>query len=148
MSALVGAAFGAAGQRCMAISAAAFVGGVKPWKDALVRKAKQLTVAPGNQQGADIGPLISPEAKQRCEDLITSAENDVSVVAAAACTLTCLERVVKVAQCDSSEVLLGRAHSDSGVATRIPGCCKRPTIAVNAGSTDTAGRAGPQSGGL
>ena len=95
MSALVGAAFGAAGQRCMAISAAVFVGGVQPWKDALISKAKQLTVAPGNQQGADIGPLISLEAKQRCEDLITSAENDVSVIAAAACTSMCLERVVK-----------------------------------------------------
>jgi len=36
-----------------------------------------LQVAPGNAEGADIGPLISPEARQRCIDLITSAEKDV-----------------------------------------------------------------------
>jgi malonate-semialdehyde dehydrogenase (acetylating)/methylmalonate-semialdehyde dehydrogenase len=44
VNALAGAAFGAAGQRCMAISAAVFVGGIGPWKDALVAKAKSLKV--------------------------------------------------------------------------------------------------------
>lgn len=78
-SALVGAAFGAAGQRCMALSTAVFVGGADSWKDEIVAKAKALKVAPGNQEGADVGPLISPEAKQRCIDLITSAEKDVSI---------------------------------------------------------------------
>lgn len=44
-SALTGAAFGAAGQRCMAISVAVFVGGMTPaWKDILVHKAKALKV--------------------------------------------------------------------------------------------------------
>lgn len=61
----------------MAISAAVFVGGIGPWKDALVEKAEKLKVLPGDQPGADVGPLISPEAKKRCEDLITSAEQDV-----------------------------------------------------------------------
>lgn len=42
LSALTGAAFGAAGQRCMAVSAAVFVGGVGPWKDELVQRAKAL----------------------------------------------------------------------------------------------------------
>lgn len=42
--ALVGAAFGAAGQRCMAISAAVFVGGVKPWEEELIKHAKTLKV--------------------------------------------------------------------------------------------------------
>lgn len=42
ISALTGAAFGAAGQRCMAVSAAVFVGGIGPWKDALVAKASGL----------------------------------------------------------------------------------------------------------
>ena len=32
VAALTGAAFGAAGQRCMAISAVIFVGGVAPWR--------------------------------------------------------------------------------------------------------------------
>ena len=47
VNALAGAAFGAAGQRCMAISAAVFVGGIGPWKDALVAKAASLKVRPG-----------------------------------------------------------------------------------------------------
>lgn len=42
LSALTGAAFGAAGQRCMAVSAAVFVGGVEPWADELVERAKAL----------------------------------------------------------------------------------------------------------
>jgi len=46
VNALAGAAFGAAGQRCMAISAAVFVGGIGPWKDALVAKAASLKVGP------------------------------------------------------------------------------------------------------
>ena len=43
-SALIGASMGAAGQRCMAISAAVFVGGMGKYKDALISKAKALKV--------------------------------------------------------------------------------------------------------
>ena len=43
-SALVGASMGAAGQRCMAISAAVFVGGMGKYRDAIVKKAKALKV--------------------------------------------------------------------------------------------------------
>lgn len=43
-SALAGAAFGAAGQRCMAISAAVFVGGFDRFRDALLEKARSLKV--------------------------------------------------------------------------------------------------------
>lgn len=71
-SALVGAAFGAAGQRCMAISAAVFVGGMGPYRDALIEKAKSLKVSAGWEAGADVGPVISPQAKQRIERLIES----------------------------------------------------------------------------
>lgn len=44
INALSGAAFGAAGQRCMAVSAGVFVGGIGPWKDDLIAKAKGLQV--------------------------------------------------------------------------------------------------------
>jgi hypothetical protein len=44
VSALTGAAFGAAGQRCMAISAAVFVGGMERYREALVEKARGLKV--------------------------------------------------------------------------------------------------------
>lgn len=45
-SALAGAAFGAAGQRCMAISAAVFVGGMERYRGALLEKARSLKVGP------------------------------------------------------------------------------------------------------
>ena len=47
-SALVGAAFGAAGQRCMALSCAVFVGGIGPWKADLIAKASKLKVLPSS----------------------------------------------------------------------------------------------------
>lgn len=76
-AALAGAAFGAAGQRCMAISAAVFVGGIGPWKDRLIKRAQALKVNAGHEAGADIGPLISPEAKARVERLIGSGVDQV-----------------------------------------------------------------------
>jgi len=44
---LVGAAFGAAGQRCMALSTAIFVGEAKEWVPELVERAKKLKVNAG-----------------------------------------------------------------------------------------------------
>ena len=76
-SALVGASMGAAGQRCMAISAAVFVGGVGKYKDALISKAKALKVTAGHEPGCDVGPVISHESKKRVEDLIHSATQQV-----------------------------------------------------------------------
>jgi malonate-semialdehyde dehydrogenase (acetylating) / methylmalonate-semialdehyde dehydrogenase len=45
---LVGAAFGAAGQRCMALSTAVFVGEAAQWIPDLVERAKKLKVNAGN----------------------------------------------------------------------------------------------------
>ncbi|MED6249607.1 Methylmalonate-semialdehyde dehydrogenase [acylating] mitochondrial, partial [Ataeniobius toweri] len=67
---LVGAAFGAAGQRCMALSTAIFVGESRDWLPELVERSRSLRVNAGDQPGADVGPLISPEAKARVEYLI------------------------------------------------------------------------------
>lgn len=64
-------------RRCMAISAAVFVGGIEPWKDALIEKAKALNVGPGAASGTDVGPLISPEAKDRAARLIQSGVDQV-----------------------------------------------------------------------
>ncbi|XP_062504413.1 probable methylmalonate-semialdehyde/malonate-semialdehyde dehydrogenase [acylating], mitochondrial [Corticium candelabrum] len=69
---LVGAAFGAAGQRCMALSTAVFVGESKNWMSDLIERAKKLKVNAGDQPGADMGPLITPEAKQRVCELVQS----------------------------------------------------------------------------
>ena len=45
---LIGAAFGAAGQRCMALTTAIFVGESKDWIPDVVTKAKELQVNEGN----------------------------------------------------------------------------------------------------
>ena len=73
---LVGAAFGAAGQRCMALSTAIFVGSSKEWIPEIVARAKKLQVNAGDQPGADLGPLISPEAKQRVCELVQSGVDE------------------------------------------------------------------------
>jgi malonate-semialdehyde dehydrogenase (acetylating)/methylmalonate-semialdehyde dehydrogenase len=67
---LVGAAFGAAGQRCMATSVAVMVGGARDWLPDFVERAKKLKVSIGSDRDADLGPLVSPAAKQRVERLI------------------------------------------------------------------------------
>jgi malonate-semialdehyde dehydrogenase (acetylating)/methylmalonate-semialdehyde dehydrogenase len=73
---LVGAAFGAAGQRCMALSAAVFVGEAQNWIPEIVSKAAKLKVTEGTVPGADLGPLISPESKKRALDIIASGEKE------------------------------------------------------------------------
>ncbi|TPP58386.1 Methylmalonate-semialdehyde dehydrogenase [Fasciola gigantica] len=70
---LVGAAFGAAGQRCMALSTAVFVGETNSWLSELVERASRLKVSAGVEPDVDVGPVISSEAKQRIHDLIESA---------------------------------------------------------------------------
>lgn len=72
LNALVGAAFGAAGQRCMALSVAVMVGDSKKWIQELVEKAKTLKVNAGHEPNTDIGPVISKRAKARVLDLINS----------------------------------------------------------------------------
>ncbi|EJU01902.1 methylmalonate-semialdehyde dehydrogenase [Dacryopinax primogenitus] len=76
LNSIIGAAFGAAGQRCMAISVAVFVGPSKQWLPELVERAKKLNVNAGFEPGADFGPVISPQAKERIVRLIGSAENE------------------------------------------------------------------------
>ncbi|CAO2586907.1 Methylmalonate-semialdehyde dehydrogenase [acylating], mitochondrial [Lemmus lemmus] len=73
---LVGAAFGAAGQRCMALSTAILVGEAKKWLPELVERAKNLRVNAGDQPGADLGPLITPQAKERVCSLIDSGTKE------------------------------------------------------------------------
>jgi malonate-semialdehyde dehydrogenase (acetylating) / methylmalonate-semialdehyde dehydrogenase len=76
INALVGAAFGAAGQRCMALSTAIFVGEAQKWIPEIVERAKKLRVGPGNQKGVDVCPLISPAAKQRVVDILSAGTRE------------------------------------------------------------------------
>ncbi|QDS73074.1 hypothetical protein FKW77_009846 [Venturia effusa] len=74
LNAISGAAFGAAGQRCMALSTLVMVGETKDWVPEIAERAKALSVNGGFEQGTDVGPVISPQSKKRIEDLIASAE--------------------------------------------------------------------------
>ncbi|KAL2936725.1 Methylmalonate-semialdehyde dehydrogenase [acylating] mitochondrial [Bienertia sinuspersici] len=71
-NALVAAGFGAAGQRCMALSIVVFVGDIKTWENKLAERAKALKVNAGTAPDADLGPVISKQAKERICNLIQS----------------------------------------------------------------------------
>ncbi|MBG0838573.1 CoA-acylating methylmalonate-semialdehyde dehydrogenase [Ectopseudomonas toyotomiensis] len=70
LSNLLGASCGAAGQRCMAISVAVFVGESKQWIDELAKQMAALRPGHWQDSGAAYGPLISPQARQRVLRLI------------------------------------------------------------------------------
>jgi malonate-semialdehyde dehydrogenase (acetylating)/methylmalonate-semialdehyde dehydrogenase len=76
INALVGACFGAAGQRCMALSTIIFVGESKNWLPEIVEKAKKLRVGNGMDSTTEVGPLISKESKARVEMLIQQGVDD------------------------------------------------------------------------
>jgi len=76
LNALCGAAFGAAGQRCMALSTALFVGESQKWIPELVEKARSMQADVGSKPGAALGPLISSESKERVERLIQSGVDE------------------------------------------------------------------------
>ena len=70
INALVGASMGAAGQRCMAISVALFVGSSKEWIPELVERLKEVKPGVWNDESADYGPLITKKAQEKVERLI------------------------------------------------------------------------------
>lgn len=70
---IAGSAFGAAGQRCMALSVAIFIGSTSTWIPELVRIALSLKVGCGSDPGVALGPLITSAAKQRVESIIQTA---------------------------------------------------------------------------
>src|SRR5436190_8373337 len=76
LNAIVGAAFGAAGQRCMALSTLVMVGETEAWLPEIAERAKELNVNGGFEEGADLGPVISRESKKRIESLVADAEEE------------------------------------------------------------------------
>jgi malonate-semialdehyde dehydrogenase (acetylating)/methylmalonate-semialdehyde dehydrogenase len=69
--ALIGAAFGSAGERCMAISIAVAVGDVGDQLIAkLLPRIDQLKVGNGMQGDSDMGPLVTAEHKAKVEGFI------------------------------------------------------------------------------
>jgi malonate-semialdehyde dehydrogenase (acetylating) / methylmalonate-semialdehyde dehydrogenase len=64
--ALIGAAYGSAGERCMAISAVVAVGAAgDPLVRLLKKKAEAIKVGPGDREGVDMGPLVTPQHRDK-----------------------------------------------------------------------------------
>jgi malonate-semialdehyde dehydrogenase (acetylating)/methylmalonate-semialdehyde dehydrogenase len=73
---LVGASVGAAGQRCMAISVAVFVGDSADWIEELAGEIAKVTPGLWDNKDAGFGPLISPQAKARVVSLIEQGKKE------------------------------------------------------------------------
>lgn len=69
--ALMGAAYGSAGERCMAISVAVAVGNAGDrLRDALLPRLEKLRVGPGTDDTVDMGPLITGEHRARVSSYV------------------------------------------------------------------------------
>jgi malonate-semialdehyde dehydrogenase (acetylating)/methylmalonate-semialdehyde dehydrogenase len=79
--AAINAGFGAAGERCMAISVVVAVGDIA---DELVAKIAErvdrLNVGPGDDPASDFGPVITSEHRQRVLSYVTTPDPGVTVV--------------------------------------------------------------------
>jgi malonate-semialdehyde dehydrogenase (acetylating)/methylmalonate-semialdehyde dehydrogenase len=72
---LAAAAFGSAGERCMAISAAVLVGTSGDQILEIVNKrARALRVGPGREAASEMGPVVTREAQERIVGLIDAGE--------------------------------------------------------------------------
>jgi len=71
VEAIIGSAFGAAGERCLAGSVLVPVGeAAGPLLDLLVKRTKSLAVGDGSQAGVEMGPLVTSDHCQRVEGYI------------------------------------------------------------------------------
>jgi malonate-semialdehyde dehydrogenase (acetylating)/methylmalonate-semialdehyde dehydrogenase len=68
---LVAAAYGSAGERCMAVSAAVAVGGIgDELVELVVGKATAVTVGPGRDAASEMGPVVTKAAKERIVGIV------------------------------------------------------------------------------
>jgi malonate-semialdehyde dehydrogenase (acetylating)/methylmalonate-semialdehyde dehydrogenase len=74
LNALVGASVGAAGQRCMAISVALFVGDAAAWIPELAERVAAARPGAWDDAGAAYGPVVSRAARERVLRLIESGK--------------------------------------------------------------------------
>jgi malonate-semialdehyde dehydrogenase (acetylating)/methylmalonate-semialdehyde dehydrogenase len=74
---IIGSAFGAAGQRCMAGSTVVTVGDAhEQLMPALTEATRRLAVGDGLDESSDVGPVISSAARDRIRSWIERGEND------------------------------------------------------------------------
>ncbi len=79
MPAIMGSAFGAAGQRCLAGSVCVTVGDKArrtEVRDAVVASASKLKVGPGNDPATDVCPMVSAAARDKVAEAIGRAETN------------------------------------------------------------------------
>tara|TARA_R110000823_G_scaffold119998_20_gene244567 strand:- start:5433 stop:6929 length:1497 start_codon:yes stop_codon:yes gene_type:complete len=76
LNALVGASVGAAGQRCMAISVAVFVGESRTWANELAKRMEQVRPGAWNDAEAAFGPIISQQARERVLRMIEQGKQE------------------------------------------------------------------------
>jgi malonate-semialdehyde dehydrogenase (acetylating)/methylmalonate-semialdehyde dehydrogenase len=75
--ALIGAAYGSAGERCMAISAVVAVGSsADPLVNLLAEKAKAIKVGAGDCEGVDMGPLVTAEHRDKVASFIDKGKKE------------------------------------------------------------------------
>jgi len=68
---LAAAGFGSAGQRCMAISVAVAIGDAgDALVDEVARRAREIRVGPGLESASEMGPVVTPQARERIVDYI------------------------------------------------------------------------------
>ena len=71
--AAVSAAYGSAGERCMAVSVVLAVGDVaEPLVRAIKERLPKITVGPGHEEGSEMGPLITGEHRDKVASFIES----------------------------------------------------------------------------
>src|SRR5436190_9912501 len=81
--AILGSAFGAAGQRCLAGSVCVIAGDEARQaevREALRAAAEGLTTGPGGDPGTDVCPMVAPQARERAEAAVATAQSDGATV--------------------------------------------------------------------
>ena len=81
--AAVSAAYGSAGERCMAISVIVAVGGVgDPLVEAITQRLPKIQIGPGSEEGSEMGPLVTREHRDKVASYIDKgADQGATVVA-------------------------------------------------------------------
>ncbi|MFZ4519721.1 MAG: CoA-acylating methylmalonate-semialdehyde dehydrogenase [Microthrixaceae bacterium] len=80
--AAVSAAYGSAGERCMAISVVVAVGEIAdPLVDEIVARAEKVRIGPGTDPDSEMGPLVTREHRDKVASYLPAAEADGATLA-------------------------------------------------------------------
>jgi malonate-semialdehyde dehydrogenase (acetylating) / methylmalonate-semialdehyde dehydrogenase len=80
--AAISAGYGAAGQRCMAISVVVAVGAAAdPLVEAIRKRIPRIKIGPGLEDGSEMGPLVTRQQRDRVAGFLDMAVQDGAIVA-------------------------------------------------------------------